>query len=100
MKNYITYIKLHIWKILTGVLIILFLSKGCTHGKIGQLGKKIEALQTKVDSLEKSVDATATSKELRDAMEKVMLDYLIYEDDLDKGKASLSSIKNKIEEND
>ena len=33
-------------------------------------------------------------------MEKVMLEYLIYEDDLDKGKTSLSHIKNKIEEND
>ena len=33
-------------------------------------------------------------------MEKVMLNYLIYEDDLDKGKTSLSQIKNKLEEND
>lgn len=100
MKNLITYIKQHIWKILTGVLVLAFLAKGCTHGKISQLGKKVEALQIKIDSLEKSVDATSTSKEVRDEMEKVMIDYLIYEDDLDKGKASLSSIKNKIEAND
>jgi outer membrane murein-binding lipoprotein Lpp len=100
MKNLTTYIKQHIWKILTVILALAFLTKGCTHGKVNQLGKKIEVLQTKVDSLEKTVDVTATSKEVRDEMEKVMLDYLIYEDDIDKGKTSLSNIKNKIESND
>jgi hypothetical protein len=29
-----------------------------------------------------------------------MFNYLIYEDDVDKGKTSLSEIKNKIESND
>jgi hypothetical protein len=100
MKNLTAYIKQHIWKILTVMLLLAFLAKGCTHGKVNQLGKKIEVLQTKVDSLEKAVEVTATSKEVRDEMEKVMLDYLIYEDDIDKGKTSLSNIKNKIESND
>lgn len=100
MKNIIAFCKQNIWKIVAILFAFLFITKGCTHSKVNTLGKKIELLQTKVDSLEKSIDQTATAKEVRDEMEKVMLDYLIYEDDLDKGKASLSSIKNKIEAND
>ena len=42
----------------------------------------------------------ATAKEVRDEMELTMFNYLIYEDDLDKGKSSLSDVKNKIEAND
>ena len=100
MKNIITFCKQNIWKIVAVLFTLLFLTKGCTHNKINILSKKVEVLQTKIDSLEKSIDQTSTSKEVRDEMEKVMLDYLIYEDDLDKGKTSLSSIKNKIESND
>ena len=100
MKNIINYIKQNIWKISTLTLVLMLLAKGCTQRKINQLGKKIENLKIQADALEKAVNAIATIKEVRDEMEKVMLDYLIYEDDLDKGKTSLSTIKNKIESND
>jgi peptidoglycan hydrolase CwlO-like protein len=100
MKNVISFCKQNAWKISTFIFIFLFLSKGCTHNKINNLGKKSEAVEAKLDSLQKVVDAAASAKEVRDEMEKVMLDYLIYEDDLDKGKTSISSIKNKIESND
>ena len=100
MKNIIAFTKQHLWKILTVFFALLFLTKGCTHNKIGGLSKKSQALEAKIDSLQKMIDGVSTKKEVRDEMEKVMLDYLIYEDDLDRGKTSLSEIKNKISAND
>lgn len=100
MKNILSFCKENIWKILTILFAVLFLVKGCTFTKVNSVNKKITSLELKIDSLQKQIDNTSTSKEVRDEMEKVMLDYLIYEDDLDKGKASISSIKNKIESND
>ena len=57
-------------------------------------------LEKKIDSLNSVIVQYATEKQVRDQMEITMLNYLIYEDDLDKGKTSLSEIKNKIESND
>jgi len=104
----IEILKTHSWKILAVIFFVGFLSKGCTNNKIAKINKNLElhnksmvnsidSLTSVVSNLEKN---TLKSKEARDIMEKVMLDYLIYEDDLDKGKISLSQIKNKIENND
>ena len=106
--KFIETIKKYAWQILAILFLSLFLGKGCTSKKIGKTNKamtehnisishKVDSLQTVIISLEnKTVDAL----EVENIMEKVMLNYLIYEDDLDKGKTSLSQIKNKIEAND
>ena len=94
----------HIWKVTTVAFLLLFLGKGCTNNKVSNLEKEYEknttTLTNRVDSLTLIVSKFATEKQVRDQMEKVMLDFLIYEDDLDKNKTSLSQIKNKIESND
>lgn len=104
MKNLLNLLKTHAWKVSTGLFMFLFLTKGCTNNKISNLEKKYdknyESLAAKVDSLQTKLDKTATSKQVRDEVERAMFDFLIYEDDLDKGKTNLSSIKNKIESND
>ena len=69
-----------------------------SKGKTIDNKKKIEVLETKVDSLIKVVDSKPSAKEVQYEMEQTMYKYLIYEDDLDKGKTSLSEIKNKIDE--
>ena len=104
MKNLVFLLKENIWKVSTIVFALLFLSKGCTHNKIVALDRKCSdhaaKLEKRIDSLEKTVARMATAKEVRDEMERTMFNYLIYEDDIDKGKTSLSEIKNKIEAND
>lgn len=104
MKNSLALLKAHAWKISTFVFLFLFLAKGCTSNKITALSKKSSEntarLEQKVDSLQAQVAQMSTSKQVRDEVERAMLDFLIYEDDLDKGKTSLSEIKNKIESND
>jgi len=97
-----------IWQILTILFVMLYLGKGCTSKKISKVNSKIDKtnleLINSVDSLTTEIGnlkaSSATKKEVTNIMESVMLDYLIYEDDLDKGKTSLSEIKNKIELND
>jgi len=104
MKNITEFLNIHLWKITTVVFALLFISKGCTNNKISNLDKKYEdtsvRLEHKIDSLQAQVSKMPTEKQVRDQMERVMFDYLIYEDDLDKGKSSLSDVKNKIEIND
>jgi CII-binding regulator of phage lambda lysogenization HflD len=79
----------------------LYLAKGCTHSRVSDLEKQYaedsQKTQLLLDSLRNVV---STKKEVRDEMERTMFNYLIYEDDLDKGKSSLSDVKNKIEAND
>ena len=69
-----------------------------SKGDIRDNKKAIESLQTKVDSLTTVLDGKPDAKEVEYRMEQVMYRYLIYEDDLDKGKISLSEIKNRIDE--
>ena len=104
MNTLITFTKTNIWKILTVIFFLLFLTRGCTHKKITAFEKRNiesnESLMLKIDSLEKKINRVATSKQVRDEMEIAMFNFLIYEDDLDKGRTNLSDIKNKIESND
>jgi len=92
------------WQILAIVFFLLFLGKGCTSTKISKTNKNIDEMHSEIDSLNTEIskirNQSITRKDLKDEMERVMLDFLIYEDDLDRGKTSLSQIKNKIEEND
>ena len=100
MNTILTFLKGNAWKVSTVVFLLLFLSKGCTNTKLTKLEEKTIGLQRKVDSLQSDISSRPSKKDVRDEMERVMFDYLIYEDDLDKGKTSLSEIKNKIQSND
>ena len=69
-----------------------------SKGKVRDNKKEIEVLNTKVDSLIKVVDSKPNADLIQYEMEQAMYKFLIYEDDLDKGKTSLSDIKSKIDE--
>jgi hypothetical protein len=96
------------WQILASLFFLLYLGKGCTSSKMSKTNNLLEektfTLEHKVDSLTFVIgrmnQTKPSSSEIRDIMEVVMLDYLIYEDDLDNGKTSLSQIKDKIKSND
>ena len=106
--KFIELIKTWAWQILAIIFLLLWVGQGCTSKKISKTNKLLtennEVLVVRVDSLSSEItslkDNTATKKEVKDMMELTMLDFLIYEDDLDKGKISLSQVKDKIESND
>jgi hypothetical protein len=100
MKNAIEFIKEHLFKILTVFFFLLYLTSSCSNSRLTTLTKKIDQLKSKIDTVQIKYATLPTQKEVRDQMERVMFDFIIYEDDLDKGKVSVSGIKNRIESND
>jgi len=69
-----------------------------SKGKITDNKKEIQLLQSKVDSLQSLIVAKPSREEVTYEMEQTMYKFLIYEEDLDKGRVSLSEIKNRIDE--
>ena len=84
-------IKNHSW-IITLALILFILMRQCGINRdVDRMEKSIKSINNKVDSLE-----IPSKEEIRKEMNETMFNFLIYEDDFDKGKASLSDIKSKI----
>ena len=79
-------------------LLLCFFQTCGTKGKITNVKKQNIELHETVDSLHNALNALPNSEDVEYIMEQVMYKYLIYEDDLDKGKVSLSEIKNRIDE--
>jgi hypothetical protein len=84
-------IKNYSWAI-TLVLILFVLMRQCgVNRDIDRMEKSVKSINNRVDSLE-----IPNKEEIRKEMNETMFNFLIYEDDFDKGKASLSDIKSKI----
>lgn len=84
-------IKNYSW-IITLILILFILMRQCgVNRDIDRMEKSIKSINSKVDSL-----VIPNKEEIRKEMNETMFNFLIYEDDFDKGKASLSDIKSKI----
>lgn len=72
------------------LLVIVFFRQCGVNSEINKIKKE----NAKISAL---LDSSVTKKEMKHEMRQVMFEFLIYEDDFDKGKASLSDIKNNIE---
>lgn len=84
-------IKNYSWAI-TLLLVLFILMRQCgVNRDIDRMEKSIKSINSKVDSL-----VIPNKEEIRKEMNETMFNFLIYEDDFDKGKASLSNIKSKI----
>ena len=84
-------IKNYSWAI-TLVLVLFILLRQCgVNRDIDRMEKSIKSINNRVDSL-----VIPTKEDIRNEMNETMFNFLIYEDDFDKGKASLSDIKSKI----
>ena len=84
-------IKNYSWAI-TLLLVLFILMRQCgVNRDIDRMEKSVKSINNKVDSLE-----IPSKEEIRKEMNETMFNFLIYEDDFDKGKASLSDIKSKI----
>ena len=84
-------IKNYSWAI-TLILVLFVLLRQCgVNRDIDRMEKSIKSINGKVESL-----YVPSTEEIRKEMNETMFNFLIYEDDFDKGKASLSDIKSKI----
>jgi hypothetical protein len=82
-------LKNHSW-LVSLILFSLVFFKQCTVSRDqDKIQKDIKAITGKVDSL-------PTSDEIKKTMNETMFDFLIYENDFDSKKTSLSEIKSKL----
>lgn len=72
------------------LLVIVFFRQCGVNSEINKIKKE----NAKISAL---LDSSVTKKEMKHEMRQVMFEFLIFEDDFDKGKASLSDIQNKIQ---
>ena len=84
-------IKNYSWAI-TLILVLFILFRQCgVNRDIDRMEKSIKSINNRADSL-----VIPTKEDIRNEMNETMFNFLIYEDDFDKGKSSLSDIKSKI----
>ena len=96
--------------IATLIFVIMCFFQTCgSKGKTIDNRKEIKSLQikvdslnqvilTKMDSLTKVIRIKPSIMQVNHEMVQTMYKFLIYEDDLDKGRISLSEIENRIHE--
>jgi hypothetical protein len=78
--------------IVLGFLVIVFFRQCGVNRDIDRIEKENKKLSAQIDS-----SSVVSKIELRKEMRQVMFEFLIYEDDFDKKKTSLSEIKSRIE---
>jgi len=88
-------IKNNAWSINMVLLLLVLLRQCGVNRDIDRLEKNSKSTKVVVDSL---LIITPSNTEMREEMNQTMFNFLIYEDDFDKGKTSLSEIKSKINE--
>lgn len=87
----IEQIKNYSWAITLALTILIFFRQCGVNRDIDRMEKSVKSINNRVDSL-----VIPNKEEIRKEMNETMFNFLIYEDDFDKGKASLSDIKSKI----
>lgn len=93
--NVIEKIKSHSWWIILFFVLVLNLRQCGINRDISRIDKEIKFINGSVDSLQNSC---VTKNDVEKSVRQNMFNFLIYEDDFDKGKTSLSEIKSKIEQ--
>ena len=86
-------IKTNYWAIVLLLIIIIFFRQCGIRRDIDKIEKNVKTITVKIDSVQNTM---VTRDQVKYEMDQTMFNFLIYEDDFDKGKSSLSDIKNKI----
>jgi hypothetical protein len=87
-------IKEYSWAITLFLLLVVFLKQCGVNREVDRIDKEIKKITQSTDSIQESL---ITKDQMDNALKQNMFNFLIYEDDFDKGKTSLSDIKSKIE---
>lgn len=75
--------------------VLITLQQCSTSRKAEKAYKEAKLANASVDSLVKA--GSVTADQVKHISQQTMFEFLIYEEDVDKGRTSLSDIKNKIE---
>ena len=86
-------IKANYWAIMLLLMLVILLRQCGIKRDIDRIEKNVKTVTEKTDSIQNTM---VTREQVKYEMNESMFNFLIYEDDFDKGRASLSDIKNKI----
>jgi hypothetical protein len=86
-------IKSNYWIILLSLMVIVFFKQCSMRNDIDRMEKNVRTLTEKTDSIQNNA---VTRDQIKYEMNQTMFNFLIYEDDFDRGRTSLSDIRNKI----
>jgi len=92
MKN-LEKIKNNSWIIIIFLLIVIFFRQCGVNRDIDRIEKSLKTVNHEIDSL-----IIPSKEDIRKEMNETMFNFLIYEDDFDKGKSSLSDIESRIDQ--
>ena len=87
-------IKEYSWAVTLFLLLVVFLKQCGVNREVDRIDKEIKKITQSTDSIQGSL---ITKDQMDNALKQNMFNFLIYEDDFDKGKTSLSDIKSRIE---
>ncbi len=86
-------IKANYWIVLLFLTVIIFFKQCSMRNDMDRIEKNVKTITEKTDSIQST---TVTRDQVKYEMNQTMFNFLIYEDDFDKGRSSLSDIRNKI----
>ncbi len=86
-------IKANYWIILLFLTVIIFFKQCSMRKDMDRIEKNVKTITEKTDSIQST---TVTRDQVKYEMNQTMFNFLIYEDDFDKGRSSLPDIRNKI----
>jgi hypothetical protein len=92
--KFLEKIKSNSWWITLCLAFFILLRQCGSNRELSRIAKENKVISGSVDSLQK---VCLTKEQLDASLKQNMFNFLIYEDDFDKGKTSLSEIKSKIE---
>ncbi len=78
------------WAIMLALMVLILFRQCGVNSDVDRIEKSVKAINQKVDSI-------PSGDKVKQQMNEVMFDFLIYEDDFDKKKTSLTDIKQKIQ---
>lgn len=96
-------IKEYSWAIIMTILLLIYFQQCGRNRDISKINKSIKENSAYIDSTNEAIKnivyiEPVSKEEIKYEMEQMMYQFLIYEDDIDKGRISLSAVKIKMEE--
>lgn len=93
MKNILEQINRFALPVILLLTIIMFFRTCSTNNAVNKIEKR-------VNSIDSATSSTASKQEVDSIVKSRLYDFLIFEEDLDRGKTSLTDIKVKISNNE
>lgn len=102
MEKIKTFLESNYIAVIVFLTLMLVVSNCSSNKSVDKLRKEIDNMEKEyrleLDSIHTTLKNTTTIEQVQAENEQLLYQFLVFEDDLDKGKISMSEIKLKLEE--